>query len=742
MAAITPVSDDRGERIELYDSGATRHISPYKSNFTSYTVLDPPVYLNVANQQRFPAVGTGTLAIHAPNGSTSSPITLTDILHVPAVGYTLVSHRALDKKGYCASIGGGNLKLFALGGKRVAHIPQSTHSLYHTTHLGESAHAVETISVMELHRCMGHITPASAHALVEKNLVTGIKLDPDSQEAQCNACIFVHTTRKPVLKMHVSPQVQRFGEEVHMDVWGPSPVTSKCRCCYFITFTDDATRYTVTYLLCTKVEALGAYKAFEAWALAQQHCMAIKVLQSDCGGEYLSKAFDQHLKSASTARHLTVHNTPQLNGVAEWLNCTLVEHIQAFTHSSGLPKFLWGKALWHMTWLKNQTATQALDGLTPHQVLFRCAPDLSGLQQWGATVWVHDADSSKLDVHVQEGRWLGFNTESHAHQVYFLATRNIMAKENIYFSTALQLKGEEIFIPGTEREQRAVRPASSTTSPPPTLPPIQTLALKAPTPTSPLSPLTPLSDTSHALASTGVEGDDEADPGRTPLLTHTRKLSCTLHKLMEGVGVSSTCRSNLSIALGLQLLGGFDNEEAKEAGGVWSAESAFNELEDLEWLKHILAAETVEVEVLEPCSLAKAKRCPDWPLWEKAISEELTTLKTASTWRLEEAPPGANVIGLKWVFKAKKDAAGNIARYKAQLVTQGFSQISGVDYDNTYTPVVKLASSHAIIMMANHLRLVLHQVDIKGTYLNRVLRDDEILYMKQPPGYAAPGSGM
>ncbi len=100
---------------------------------------------------------------------------------------------------------------------------------------------------------------------------------------------------------------------------------------------------------------------------------------------------------------------------------------------------------------------------------------------------------------------------------------------------------------------------------------------------------------------------------------------------MEGVGVSSTCRSNLSIALGLQLLGGFDNEEAKEAGGVWSAESTFNELEDLEWLEHILATETVEVEVLEPCSLTKAKRCPDWPLWEKAISEELATLKTAGT---------------------------------------------------------------------------------------------------------------
>jgi hypothetical protein len=59
-----------------------------------------------------------------------------------------------------------------------------------------------------------------------------------------------------------------------------------------VTFTDDATRYTVTFLMRTKDEALEAYKSFEAWALMQQHCKGIKTLRSDRGGEYLSKAFD------------------------------------------------------------------------------------------------------------------------------------------------------------------------------------------------------------------------------------------------------------------------------------------------------------------------------------------------------------------------------------------------------------------------------------------------------------------
>ena len=122
---------------------------------------------------------------------------------------------------------------------------------------------------------------------------------------------------------------------------------------YFVTFTDDVTRYTIMYPLRSKDEALEAYKSFEAWAMTQHHCKAIKVLRSNRGGEFLSKEFNQHLKESGTARKLTTHNTPQLNGIAEHLNCTLLERIRAFTHLSGLPKLLWGEALRHATWLKN-----------------------------------------------------------------------------------------------------------------------------------------------------------------------------------------------------------------------------------------------------------------------------------------------------------------------------------------------------------------------------------------------------
>ena len=157
--------------------------------------------------------------------------------------------------------------------------------------------------------------------------------------------------------------------------------------------------------------------------------------------------------------------------------------------------------------------------------------------------------------------------------------------------------------------------------------------------------------------------------------------------------------------------------------------------DDTAELSVALAEFTSESEALEPTSLADAMRRPDWPQWEAGILEELATLRTAGTWELADPPAGVNVVGSKWVFRAKKDAAGNIVRYKARLVAQGFSQIPGVDYFDTYAPVANLASIRTVLALAAQLDLELHQIDIKGAYLNGELTSDEVIYMRQPPGF-------
>ena len=139
----------------------------------------------------------------------------------------------------------------------------------------------------------------------------------ESGEFHCNACLYAHATRKPIPSVRIRPLAQSFEDEIHTDVWGPSRTATHQGCHYFTTFTDDATCYTVTFLPRTKDEAFEAYKLFEVWALTQGHCKGIKVLRSNRRGEYLSTAFSTHLAVAGTARKLTTHDTPQLNGIVE-----------------------------------------------------------------------------------------------------------------------------------------------------------------------------------------------------------------------------------------------------------------------------------------------------------------------------------------------------------------------------------------------------------------------------------------
>jgi Reverse transcriptase (RNA-dependent DNA polymerase) len=156
--------------------------------------------------------------------------------------------------------------------------------------------------------------------------------------------------------------------------------------------------------------------------------------------------------------------------------------------------------------------------------------------------------------------------------------------------------------------------------------------------------------------------------------------------------------------------------------------------------EYALVAETSEVEAIEPRSLAEARCRPNWELWEKGIIGELALLKEAGTWELTTPPENANIVGSKWVFRAKKDAAGNVVRYKARLITQGFSQVPGVDYFDMFAPVAKLASIRTVLALAAAKDMEIHQIEIKGTYLNGELTDQETIYMAQPPGYHAQNS--
>jgi len=258
-ASIDSVQGSAVERMELFDSGATRHISPYRDDFATYAPLTPPLLLSTANKQHFKAIATGSLVVKVPNGSGENNLTLLNTLHAPSVAYTLVSLGTLDVEGYQMGIGGGQLTIVSPQGQHIGAIARTSRRLYRVAHDSESAHAAELLTIMELHQRLGHIAPASARRLVESGAVTRVELDPSSQETDCDACIYVRSTRLPILKVHISPPAQSFGDEIHSDLWGPASTATRQGCKYFISFMDDATRYTVAFLLRKKSNALEHY---------------------------------------------------------------------------------------------------------------------------------------------------------------------------------------------------------------------------------------------------------------------------------------------------------------------------------------------------------------------------------------------------------------------------------------------------------------------------------------------------
>ncbi|GKE98841.1 retrovirus-related pol polyprotein from transposon RE1 [Tanacetum coccineum] len=121
------------------------------------------------------------------------------------------------------------------------------------------------------------------------------------------------------------------------------------------------------------------------------------------------------------------------------------------------------------------------------------------------------------------------------------------------------------------------------------------------------------------------------------------------------------------------------------------------------------------------------------PKWMEAMNEEFQALQQNQTWVLVPRPGFANIIGSKWVYRIKYNLDGTIKRYKARLVAQGCSQILGLDYCHTFSPVVKASTVRIVISLAVLHKWKLHQLDVKNAFLNGHL--NETVFMEQPPGF-------
>ena len=401
LAALVGVGKVGLSYAEIYDSGCSKHLTPYCDALENFIEI-PPKTFQAANKQTMSAVGMGEMMINISNSADILQLRLTKVLYSPEVSYTLISVGWLNEKGFEITFLDGKCSIKGPDGKHVSAVPK-TKGLYHVAHNEpETAHVVdEKLTLNQFHCHMGHILLGVTHHLVNNSFVTSVCQEPKSSGEPffCESCMYAKATRKPVPKACKGKHATKFGDEVYSDLWGLAPVEMKGGRKYYITFIDNMFQLTHLYLLCLKSEAFEAYKQYKA-CCATHLGVAIKILHSNHGGKYLDKGFTLYLKFRGTEQKLTMHDTPSHNSVAEHHNHMIVEQVYALLHASGLPRFLWGEAAHHVVWLMNHTSTKAVDEKTSFEVAFRKKPDLRDIHEWGKTVWVRIKGGNKLGCRI------------------------------------------------------------------------------------------------------------------------------------------------------------------------------------------------------------------------------------------------------------------------------------------------------------------------------------------------------
>jgi hypothetical protein len=147
-----------------------------------------------------------------------------------------------------------------------------------------------------------------------------------------------------------------------------------------------------------------------------------------------------------------------------------------------------------------------------------------------------------------------------------------------------------------------------------------------------------------------------------------------------------------------------------------------------------LDGEALLAETEESTSFGEAASDPQWV---EAMDKEIQSIEKNGTWSLSKLPAGHKAFGLKWVFKLKKNAEGEVTMHTARLVAKGYVQKHGVDYEEVFAPIARLDTVKFILAMATNRGWEVHQLDVKSAFLHGELQEE--MYVQQPKGYAVKG---
>ena len=276
------------------------------------------------------------------------------------------------------------------------------------------------------HMRLGHINLNRMNRLTSDDIFPS--LSPDGLSV-CESCLEGKMTKRPFTSK--GNRAKDLLELIHTNVCRPLNLMARRGYEYFITFTDDYSRYGYTYLLHQKSEAFEKFRVFQA-EVEKQLDKSIKSLRSDRGGEYLSAEFIDHLVQNGIVSQLTTPGTPQQNGVSERRNRTLLNMVRSMMSYSDLPYFLWGYALSTAVYILNHVPTKSAPK-TPRELWTGRKPCLQHFRIWGCPVHVLKGKMDKLESRSKVCYFVGYPKGTKGWYFYNPQEQTVFVSTNAVF---------------------------------------------------------------------------------------------------------------------------------------------------------------------------------------------------------------------------------------------------------------------------------------------------------------------
>jgi transposase InsO family protein len=699
----------------ISDTGATDHFTPDITHIPDCHAYTGNDCVTVGNGQSLPITHTGNSQLRA----SSHLFNLRKVLHVPSMSSSLLFvYRFCKDNDASFHFDASKFHIKALLSGKLLYSGLSERGLYPVrgailpTSSSSSFAFSSTTSAQLWHTRLGH--PQSrvfSHVLNKFVPVNSVS----NKVPFCTHCVEGKHHQLP-FNDSVSITTRPL-ELVHTDVWGPAPVTSWNATRYYVSFIDDFTRFTWFFPLKYKSQVLDSFKHFKSTMENILDCK-IKLLRSDCGGEYSKSEFQSFCSSAGILHQFSCPHTSQQNGVAERKHRHIVDMALKLISQSSLPLNLWPYAFSTAVFLINRLPSVSWQFTSPWECLFGSTPDYKSFRVFGYTCYplLRSYSRHKLQPRSVPCVFLGYASNAKGFLCYDCSAHHFYVSRHVKFDeTSFPYKN----LPSPPSNSSSSSSVTSHTSSiwlshllffhPCSVP-----SILGPPPSNSSIPFV----SSSIVPSVSLDSYTHSSSSSIPDLptapisdTQPAPLTPEVPALVSAPLISSTNIHPMC---------------TRAKSGITKRKPGF-------LATHTSLPGSLDYLNTEPTTYTIACKIPQW---HAAMASEFAALQRQATWTLVPSSSSQHVIGCRWVFKLKRNADGSVARFKARLVAKGNHQQAGLDFDETFSPVVKPATVRLVLSLATQYGWSLRQLDVSNAFLHGSLK--EHVFMRQPPGFVDP----